>query len=230
VVDGESASTFYSYEFEGLQAGNGTPLFKNMDIEGADGPIEYLIKTGKFTPDFSGGLNTMLKYKRLSLYALFTIQWGGHNRLPVLYPAASSTGGGIATPEQNVSRTLKNRWREPGDEEKTFIPSLPGVGETLAYLPETESSYKTMINPYNQYDNSDLRVANSDFIKCRSISLSYELNEKLLKFLRVKYALVKLSMTNPFMLVSDKKWEGIDPETGNWPTRRVSSFSLQLMF
>lgn len=37
-------------------------------------------------------------------------------------------------------------------------------------------------------------------------------------------------MTNPFMWVSDSKWDGLDPETGNWPARRVTSLSLQVMF
>ena len=230
VVEGESASTFYSYEFSGLDSENGTPLFKNMDIEGAKSPIDYLVKTGKFVPDFSGGLNTMFKYRRLSLYVLFALQWGGHKRLPALYPAATFVKYGITAPEQNVPRMLKKRWRVPGDEMKTNIPSFPGVGMTEASLPETETSYSSRINPYYQYDYSDLRVANTDFIKCRSISLSYEISEKLLKTIHAKYASLKLSMTNPFMWVSDKKWEGLDPETGNWPTRRVTSFSLQITF
>ena len=55
-------------------------------------------------PDFSGGLNTMIKYKSFSLYALFTIQWGGHARLPELYTGATSTQPGLPRPEQNVSR------------------------------------------------------------------------------------------------------------------------------
>ena len=60
-----------------------------MDIafEDAESPKDFLVKSGKFTPDFSGGLNTMFKYKNLSLYALFAVQWGGHNRLPNIYPS-----------------------------------------------------------------------------------------------------------------------------------------------
>ena len=46
----------------------------------------------------------------------------------------------------------------------------------------------------------------------------------------LSYLQLKASMTNPFMWVSDKKWDGLDPETGDWPTRRVTSVSLQVMF
>ena len=44
------------------------------------------------------------------------------------------------------------------------------------------------------------------------------------------YVAVSASMTNPFMWVSDKKWDGLDPETGDWPARRTASLSLQIMF
>jgi TonB-dependent SusC/RagA subfamily outer membrane receptor len=40
----------------------------------------------------------------------------------------------------------------------------------------------------------------------------------------------RASMSNPFMWVASGKWRGMDPETGDWPARRTSSLSLQLMF
>ena len=80
------------------------------------------------------------------------------------------------------------------------------------------------------YNNSDLRVANTDFIRCRSLSLSYEFNQKWLSRIAAQRFVIKASMTNPFMWVSDSKWDGLDPETGNWPARRVTSLSLQVMF
>lgn len=86
------------------------------------------------------------------------------------------------------------------------------------------------LDPYIMYNESDLRVASTDFIRCRQLSLSYNFGEKLLQKMRLSYLQVKASMTNPFMWVRDKKWDGLDPETGDWPTRRVSSLSLQLMF
>ena len=63
VVNGRPFSTFYSYEFDGLEQEHGQPQFKHMNIEGAESPKDYLVESGKFTPDFSGGLNTMFKYK-----------------------------------------------------------------------------------------------------------------------------------------------------------------------
>ncbi len=227
IVDGRSFSTFYSYEFDGLEQEYGQPMFRNLDIENAESPKELLVESGKITPDFSGGLNTVFKYKRISLYALFAIQWGGHKRLPDLYPSTGSNAG-LPKPEQNVSRKLMNRWKKMGD--KTLVPSLPGIGYEQIEIPATQLSYGYKDDRYLLYNQSNVRVANTDFIRCRSISLSYDFNEEWLRHIGVNYLQLKASMTNPFMWVSDKKWDGLDPETGNWPARRVTSLSLQLIF
>ena len=130
--------------------------------------------------------------------------------------------------EQNVSKKLMNRWKRPGD--KSLIPSLPGTGNELITLPLTATSPAYRAYIYDMYNYSDVRVANTDFIRCRSISLAYEFKQPWLERFFIRRMQVKASMTNPFSWVSDKKWDGLDPETGNWPTRRVTSLSLQVSF
>ena len=232
VVEGRAFSTFYSYEFDGLDEETGMPTFKHMDIafENAESPKDFLVKSGKFIPDFSGGLNTMFKYKNFSLYALFAVQWGGHKRLPDLYPSGGVVAGsGLPRPEQNVSRKLIDRWKSPG--EQTIYPSLPSsTQDEIIYLPETKTSSEQEENRYVMYNFSDIRVANTDFIRCRSLSFSYDFTGKSLRKMGLGYLRLSASMTNPFMWVSDKKWDGLDPETGDWPARRITSFSLSVMF
>ena len=230
IVPGEPYSTFYSYEFDQLNPENGQPMFKNMDIEYGKTPADFLVKSGKYIPDFSGGLDMQFKYKRLTLFALFAIQWGGNRRLPKLYPTATSSNPGLPGPEQNVSRKLAKRWKKQGDEAYTNIPSLPGIGGESIKLPATETTGTTINTTYSMYNNSNIRVANTDFVRCRTLSLSYEFNDKWLKQIHVNRLLLRASMTNPFMWVRDKKWDGLDPETGDWPTRRTTSLSLQVMF
>ncbi len=225
VVDGRPFSTFYSYKFKGLNPEDGTPQFENMDVENAETPLAYLVESGKFTPDFSGGLNMMFKYRNWSLYTLFTVQWGGHSRLPNLYDTSSNYG--IPTPEQNVSKDLIGRWRKTGD--VTDIPSIP-TSSAYIDLPNTAQVASTEGRLYDMYNHSDVRVANTDFVRCRSLSLSYDFNSDILSTLGLSRLTLKASMTNPFLWARDKKWKGIDPETGNWPTRRVTSLSIQAMF
>ena len=168
-------------------------------------------------------------YKNISFYALFAVQWGGHGRLPNLYEPNNGLDG-LPGAEQNASKKLMNRWKKPGD--RTDIPSLPGTGKETVVVPMVKSNETraTLGNRYDLYNYSNARVANTDFIRCRQLSLSYEFKGADLKRLGVDYLRLKVSMANPFMWVSDKKWDGLDPETGNWPTRRVTSFSLQVMF
>lgn len=230
IVNGRPYSTFYSYKFAGLNPENGLPMFDNMDLEHGKSPMGYLIESGKFTPDFSGGLNTMFKYKNFAFYALFSIQWGGHARLPKLY-SATDTESGLPRPEQNVSNKLNNRWKKPGDELHTDIPSLPGAGNEFINLPETATTQTTRTNLYHMYNLSDVRTARTDFIRCRSISMSYEFNNgQWMDKLFLKRLQVKASMSNPFVWAFDKKWDGLDPETGSWPARKVISISLQAAF
>lgn len=243
VVNGQAFSTFYSYKFLGLNPENGQPIFENVNDDKAkerqakiDGgeqveqyadPTAYMVKSGKMIPAFSGGLNTMLKYKNISLYALFAVQWGGHNRIPALYNTGSNYG--IPTPEQNLNRDLLDRWRAPGDELKTIYPSIP-TSTAYVNLPATAVTESTEARLYDMYNNSDVRVAKTDFVRCRQLALSYEFNQKTVARLGMSRLALKLSMMNPFCIVFDKKWNGIDPETGNWPTRRTYSLSIQTSF
>ena len=234
-------STFYSYIFAGLDEIFGQPIFKNMNHYGSSSDLsavnaevvenvtDIMVESGKHIPDFSGGFNTMIKYKNVSFYALFAIQWGGHARLPDLYDGGNGVFG-LPRAEQNASKKLKNRWKNVGD--KTDIPSLPGTGLEDVLVPrikdpEIEGSTR---NRYDIYNLSDVRVANTDFIRCRQLCLSYEFNGAWMERLGINYFQLKISMTNPFMWVSNKKWNGLDPETADWPTRRITSFSLQVIF
>ena len=223
IVNGESYSSFYSLEFDGLDPEDGTPLFKNLDLD-TDDFMNYLVYSGKDEPDFSGGLSTSFRYKNLRLQANFSMQFGGQGRIPDLYNTSNGQKG-LPSPELNVSRKLLNRWKNPGDE--TIYPSLPGRGRTDALALPGSGSYKT---PYQMYNLADIRVADTDFIRCTQLSLNYQFGEKVLRAVHANSLSLGISMSNPFMIVFDKKWEGIDPETGGWPTRRTMSLSLSVAF
>jgi hypothetical protein len=224
IVNGEAYSTFYSYAYNGLDGTNGRPLFKYMDIDPSANDLNYLVVSGKLQPDFSGGLNTSLRYKNMSVRAQFAISMGGQRRLPVFYNER-----GAPTPEQNAPRILKERWRKPGDELITNIPSIPEGNINYLYITLPTVS-KSSMSPYTMYNQSDIWVANSDFIRCRQISLSYEFDRKWLSKFYAKRLNLSISMSNPFLIAFDKSWNGYDPETGGWPARRTTSVSISTSF
>ena len=195
-----------------------------MDIDPTENDLDYLVKIGCMEPDISGGLNTSLRYKRLYLRANFAMSFGAQTRLPDFFATA-----GAPRPEQNAPRYLFDRWRKPGDEKNTNIPSIP-VGNSNEMAIQLPINGTTYVSPYTMYNQSDLRVADMDFIRCRTISLQYDLPDIWVNKIGVKRASVNASLSNPFFIAFDKAWKGRDPETANWPARRTVSCSLTLNF
>ena len=92
----------------------------------------------------------------------------------------------------------------PGDELKTNIPVI------LTKRQVSEDSYMSTL--YNAYNYSTARIAKGDFIRMKEISLSYDFPKKLLKPLKISDLSLKLQATNLFLIYSDKKLNGQDPE------------------
>ena len=229
IVPGEAYGTFWAYDFAGLDHETGYPTFNNIDEVPADFK-DYLVEAGCTQPDIFGGINTSLRYRNFHLRAAFAISLGAQGWLPSYYAAS-----GMPRPEVNVPRYMFDRWREPGDELYTDIPAIPGGNMSqdglymdLYYGDDGSSSIRSSI--YQMYNQSTARIASTDFIRCRSISLQYDVPKEFINKIGMINAYVTATLTNPFVIAFDKRWEGRDPETMSWPTRRTFSISLNLSF
>lgn len=227
IVPGMAYGTFWAFDFAGLDHETGRPTFNGTEESQADFK-DFLVVGGCTEPDLYGGINTSLRYKSFHLRAAFAVSFGAQGWLPSFY--ASS---GMPRPESNVPRYMFNRWRQPGDEEHTTIPSIPAgnpndLYTTLYYGDDGKSSYYSSI--YEMYNKSTARIASTDFLRCRSISLQYDLPKNFVNRIGLMNAYVTASLTNPFVVAFDKRWEGRDPETMTWPARRTFSISLNLSF
>lgn len=225
IVDGYAYGSFWSYEYIGLDGANGRPLFRNTSKTRMEtvstNPLDWLVLSGNTEPDFFGGLMTSFGYKDLRLNMSFAVSFGAQKRLPAFYPSY-----GAPTPDRNAPLYMLDRWRKPGDELHTDVPSIPGSTQLMyVFLPSGNAE-----SPYQMYNQSDFRIADSDFIRCRNIALQYSLPHSILDQFSIKRATVSASMANPFVIALDKSWGGYDPETGGWPARRTVSFSLNLSF
>lgn len=237
--EGYAVSSFWAFEFAGLNPLNGYPLFNiptstdNPKI--AADPTEYLKYMGTSDPDFTGGLSSVLRYKTFSLSASFNVSIGGKRFLNKLFGGAGNTTMGIfhlPSPYYNLSREYVDRWRRPGDELHTSIPTIPSLDAPGIQDPATLNlppQDARLLYAYELYDNSDVRVVNASFLRCNNLSLSYNFTGYILHRLGLKNLAFTGSVSNPFILVS-KEYKGIDPEVaaGNQPITRTFSLGFNL--
>lgn len=235
VRNGRSINSFYAYRFKGLND-EGLPTFYGESEKNENG--EAIITTqeeafdaafvyaGRREPTLSGGFSTSVKYKRLTMNANFSFALGNKVRLNNLY---YESGQALPFPQQNMSSEFTHRWREPGD--KTVIPALSD--DAMAFGPY-ERKYSIANNRWDMYNKSDLRVVSGDFLRCRSLSLRYDVAPEWLHKFYITAASLSFDVSNPFVIKS-KDLKGRDPEqvtmgSGTVPPQRGYSLRLNVSF
>lgn len=208
-LQGYPVNSLFSIKYAGLNHLTGVPEFINE--EGKQSSAVYLQSDstknlqfeGSVDPKFTGGFNNTFNYKAFSINIFVTYQAGNKIRL---YPAFKNSYTELdATPKE-----FYDRWVMPGDEKSTNIPSIMDAYQN-ALVASSSFNY-----PYNNYNYSTARVAKGDFIRLKSVSLTYQLPARALE----KTSFIKtLSLTaaaiNPWLIYSDKKLQGQDPEFFN---------------
>jgi outer membrane receptor protein involved in Fe transport len=220
-VKGKAVSSFYSYEFVGLNPEDGGPMFNDLSdkkeslygMDNYDVYMKVMKPSGRREPKVTGGFNTTLEYKNLRLNANFAYSLGAKTRLFRLY---NSTGAEIR-PEDNINRAMINRWQYPGDEAYTNIPAIispnsPSSSKYYYHWSQYTSDQVPAIatSLWEMYNYSDIRVVSADYLKCSSLSLTYSFPQEKIK----KWSLSRLEtscmVSNPFILCS-KKLNGQTP-------------------
>ncbi len=210
VVNGKPVGTFYSYKFVGLDPEDGGPLFDDWEdrcteLIGLKKSATYnkvLVASGRRDPDMSGSISNTLSYKSWRLGVMMNYSLGAKVRLFRIYSQTSSgsSSPGSIYPEYNLNRALLNRWKKPGDELYTNIPSIISRNDinyskyNSNYSTNSDGSYSGVIiaeNSWNMYDYSDIRVVSADYLRIANVSLTYELPRKILD----KYKLHRVALT-----------------------------------
>lgn len=231
-VEGAPIGSMYSFRFAGLSSDNGYPLFYGKDgklYHEGEAQLMELVNSGSIFPKLSGGFDTQLTFKKcLSLSLGFTYSLGGVKRLPSVYEDKYN----VFDPLTNVSTKLQNRWRKPGDEKHTTIPVLWDRDYTNNFyrmgLSATRPGVLAGIYQGTElYDNSDERVATSNYLRLRSLALSYMVPQKFLSHYGISSMMLRFSASN-LHVWANKKWEGLDPETPNAKSPIVPSYSFTL--
>ncbi|MBN9299197.1 MAG: SusC/RagA family TonB-linked outer membrane protein [Filimonas sp.] len=247
LVNGYPVDGFWSFQFAGLNHDYGRPMFRYLDVDSNlallknGNPTQYLTYSGNALPRYSGGINTSIRYKNITLSANFNTALGYKVRLNPLLLAGP--GGQYQAPaaDKNVSQALANRWRKPGDELFTNIPGVfPRDDSPGLYIGDASLSTSTVGNSlyrYTMYNYSDLRVVDGSHLRCNIINLVYEFTPKQLQMIKgISRLNVACSVTNPF-LVANSALNGQDPEitttdantvTPNMPRMRTVTLSVNL--
>ncbi|MEM1137375.1 MAG: SusC/RagA family TonB-linked outer membrane protein, partial [Bacteroidota bacterium] len=161
----------YSTRFAGLNS-RGVPQFFdeadervfNYDLQDRSNLNEILIFEGPVEPRGAGGLTNTFNYKGLSLRVLLTYKFDYKIRLD---DAFFSTYNDFSS----LPGELVNRWAVPGDEAITDIPVIldQGVAQVNGDLNQA----------YQLYNKSDVRVADGNNIRLKTVNLYYILTKNL---------------------------------------------------
>jgi TonB-linked SusC/RagA family outer membrane protein len=189
----------YSIDFQKLAEDSGVPFFINEtgslsnDVYLQSSITDYLKYEGPIDPLFNGGFYNSFNYKKFTASVLITFSAGNKVRLNPAY--------------KNVYSDLDAM---PNDFLNRFL--LYGDNGTPSIL---EPRNRTALNgayPYNAYNYSTARVADGGFIRLKSFSFGYILPETTIRRIGFKHASLNLVANNLFLIYSDKKLNGQDPE------------------
>lgn len=202
LIKDEPVGTFYSYKFVGLDPKNGSPIFDDMrehqdELEGLskyDFYTTVLEKSGSREPTMSGNISNTLTYKNWRLNINLAYSLGSKIRLFQLFESTTFL------PEDNVSKEFVDRWRKPGDERYTNIPAPDCYESHWSALSDKVSVIAN--NNMEMYNYSNIRVVSGNYLKCSTMSLTYEFPLQQIEKIKLSRLALSLSATNLFTIAS----------------------------
>lgn len=198
LVQGYPMNGFWGAKFAGLD-NKGTALFYNHDgekIEGGSLEAEDAVYLGTYRPKTDISWTNTFSYKNFDLTFMFIGKFG-HKYRKDCFSGSNYN-----------SRYVGQRWRQPGDEEKTIYPVLKSWNMDMFYFPY-----------------SDVLVGNASYVKLRDLTLSYNLPMSVLKSIGLSSAKLYFQTRNLFYITA--KGVDIDPETAELNASGTGAMTAQ---
>ncbi|WP_165760238.1 SusC/RagA family TonB-linked outer membrane protein [Niastella populi] len=201
-LKGRPVLSIYSYAWGGLDPANGDPLgyvdgqkSKSYSEISSSTTLTGMIYNGPVNPPFVGAFRNDFTWKNLSVSVNITYKIGHFFRRPsVDYGAMLNVWG--------TNADLGKRWQKPGDEELTFVPSLPNTVAAPTQASSRERSF---------YANSEILVQKADHIRLQDIVIGYDFDKEQWARLLFKGIHVYCNINNIGILWRANKY-GIDPD------------------
>jgi len=195
--EGYPASALFAYHWAGLDPTDGAARAYNskneivrniVDID----DISALSYMGTTVPPWSVSITNNLRYKNFELSFMLIANLGHKMR-----------NDSYMQTDFRFTSTIHNdfdkRWRKPGDENVTNIPS---------FYKKSEASFRDGGYTFLRY--SDIGILDASYIKFRDISVGYFLPENICKKIGTKSIKLRVQASNLLTIGFNK--EGIDPE------------------
>lgn len=196
-LEGKPVYSLFSYHWAGLDPNTGDPqgtlkgtVIKDYSqLTGNNMLITDLVYHGSVLPKIFGSWGHTISWNNISLTARLLYKFGHYFRRPGIEYSTLTT-----STFQHSDLAL--RWRNPGDEKFTSVPSMP---------------YPNSSNRDAFYLNSEIMVEKADHIRLQFVSLNYSIQKLKWKSLAVKKIDLYFSTNNLGLLWTANK-KGIDPE------------------
>ena len=215
-VKGGSLYDFWLYEWAGVNPENGKPQWYYTAKDGSRQITEDYssltpddkVKVGSSLPKLSGGFQSDLTWKNLSLSMLFSYAIGGklYNNDKIQMMSVSGGNG------SSMSEDMLNRWTP--ENRYTDIPRL-------SY---DQTSYFT--------SSSSRWLVNRSFLRLKTVTLSYTLPQRWIHFATLKDANIFVQGEN---LLTFSHQQGLDPEqpisgvvSYRYPAMKTFSFGINV--
>lgn len=200
-LEGYSMNSMFAYRYAGLD-NMGDPQIKLKDgsisKEYNVATVDDIVYVGSAIPVYNGGFSNTFSYKGISLTANISYSFGHVMRRDLNDFFYGRLTGSQNSYFGNINAEFASRWKKPGDELTTVVPS---------YIASELDNDRRFLNYYTM---ADINTVSAASIKLRDVTLSYSLPAAVVKRMKMR-AVSFYVQTSNYLLWAANDY-GIDPE------------------
>ena len=212
IVEGKSLYTFYLRDYYGVNPQNGEALWVTEDGKLSNNVSDARrVYCGSPEPKLTGGINTTLSYKGITLSAVGELKCG--NKVLIAENSIFQADG--AEMSVNQANSALNYWKKPGD---TGCNPKPIAKNSTSSMTATSTRF----------------LEDGSYFRIKDVTLSYTLPQNLIKKASLSNVRVYGSAQNLYTFHDVQFWDperGIDGTgTGIYPVTKTFAVGVEVTF